>query len=100
MWKKQAPHKIEAFIIGEEREWRVQIKETRFYDAYKRHVTVCSGKYRVSACSYGDHFSQFTDHINMLLEYLSNDDSLFEGGYSVHISSSKEMVDSFPISMF
>ena len=57
MWKKQAPHKIEAFIIGEEREWRVQIKETRFYDAYKRHVTVCSGKYRVSACSYGDHFS-------------------------------------------
>ena len=43
---------------------------------------------------------QFTGYMNISLGYPSNGNSLFERGYSVHISSSKEMVNSFPMSMF
>ena len=44
-WKKWASHRIEAFLSGGEREWRVQTKETRFYISHMRNVPVCSGKY-------------------------------------------------------
>ena len=39
-------------------------------------------------------------HLHLHFLYVSDDNFLFEGGYSIQISSSKEMVNSFPMSMF